>query len=123
MSTSNEIAPSGQDVLSLLQEVDWLQPLVSPDVLRMERQEIDDTGKREIYRMKLRKRSLSEEDVEVTAEEWVHKQNVLFMENVHRPDVFSGKERKIAMTHRIIFNFEGAPPTPHPNSTHIVGVP
>ncbi|KAF8527152.1 hypothetical protein BU17DRAFT_82009 [Hysterangium stoloniferum] len=91
MSTSNEIAPSGQDVLSLLQEVDWLQPLVSPAVLRMERQEIDDTGKREISRMKLRKRcsclghghclcyrehdddqhiELSEEDVEVGVEEW-----------------------------------------------------
>ncbi|KAF8527150.1 hypothetical protein BU17DRAFT_61780 [Hysterangium stoloniferum] len=91
MSTSNEIAPSGHDVLSLLQEVDWLQPLVSPAVLRMERQEIDDTGKREISRMKLRKRcsglehghclcyqahdddqhiELSEEDVEVSVEEW-----------------------------------------------------
>ncbi|KAF8527131.1 hypothetical protein BU17DRAFT_81904 [Hysterangium stoloniferum] len=79
------------DVLSLLQEVDWLQPLVSPAVLRMERQEIDDTGKREISRMKLRKRcsglehghclcyrahdddqhiELSEEDVEVSVEEW-----------------------------------------------------
>ncbi|KAF8527135.1 hypothetical protein BU17DRAFT_61770 [Hysterangium stoloniferum] len=91
MSTSNEIAPSGQDVLSILQEVDWLQPLVSPAVLRMERQEIDDTGKREISRMKIRKRcsclehghylcyrahddgqhiERSEEDVEVGVEEW-----------------------------------------------------
>ncbi|KAF8512449.1 hypothetical protein BU17DRAFT_96318 [Hysterangium stoloniferum] len=91
MSTSNDIAPSGQDVLSLLQEVDWLQPLVSQAVLRMERQEIDDTGKREISPMKLRKRcsclehehclccrahdddqhiELSEEAVEVGVEEW-----------------------------------------------------
>ncbi|KAF8527136.1 hypothetical protein BU17DRAFT_61771 [Hysterangium stoloniferum] len=83
---SKEIAPSGQDVLSLLQEVDWLQPLVSPAVLRMERQEIDDTVTRERSRIKLRKRcsclehghclcyrahdddqhiELSEEDVEV----------------------------------------------------------
>ncbi|KAF8507413.1 hypothetical protein BU17DRAFT_100511 [Hysterangium stoloniferum] len=90
MSTSNDIAPTGQDVLSLFQEVDWLQPLVSQAVLRMERQEIDDTGKREISRMKLRKRcsclehghclcyrahdddqhiELSEEDVDVSVEE------------------------------------------------------
>ncbi|KAF8527160.1 hypothetical protein BU17DRAFT_61785 [Hysterangium stoloniferum] len=60
MSTSNEIAPSGQGVLSLLQEVDWLQPLVSPAVLRMERQEIDDTGTRE------RSRKIIESDVAVS---------------------------------------------------------
>ncbi|KAF8527149.1 hypothetical protein BU17DRAFT_61779 [Hysterangium stoloniferum] len=123
MSTSNEIAPSGQDILSLLQEVDWLQPLVSPAVLRMERQEIDDTGTREISRIKLRERSLSEEDVEVSVEEWVRKRNVLFMETVHRANVVSAKEREIAMTHRIIFKFEGAPPTPQPNPVHIVGIP
>ncbi|KAF8527163.1 hypothetical protein BU17DRAFT_61788 [Hysterangium stoloniferum] len=70
MSTSNEIAPSGQVVLAILQEVDWLQPLVSPAVLRMERQDIDDTVAREISRIKLRERSLSEEDVEVSVEEW-----------------------------------------------------
>ncbi|KAF8503854.1 hypothetical protein BU17DRAFT_101698 [Hysterangium stoloniferum] len=91
MSTSSEIAPSGEDVRSLLQEVDWLQPLVSPAVLRMERQDVDDTGTRERSRINLRGRcgclehvhylccrahgddqhiALSEEDVEVSVEEW-----------------------------------------------------
>ncbi|KAF8527164.1 hypothetical protein BU17DRAFT_82079 [Hysterangium stoloniferum] len=72
MSTSNEIAPSEKDALSLLQEVDWLKPLVSPAVLRMGRQGIDETGMRERPLMKLRGRSLSEEDVEVGVEEWGH---------------------------------------------------
>ncbi|KAF8523969.1 hypothetical protein BU17DRAFT_85468 [Hysterangium stoloniferum] len=95
MSTSNETTLSSHDIVpaeTLLQAVEWLQPLVSPAVLSSkEREEIIDAGIRERFRVKLRERwsciehghglcyrapeddqhiSLSEEDVKIWVEEW-----------------------------------------------------
>ncbi|KAF8527146.1 hypothetical protein BU17DRAFT_81982 [Hysterangium stoloniferum] len=96
MSTSNETTLSGHDIgraEPLLQEVEWLQPFVSPAALSPEeREERVDGVRREIFRVKLRDRwsciehghgvcyrgpeedkhiPLFEEDVEVWVEEWL----------------------------------------------------